>query len=200
MEKELLKVFSKHYGKSQTQLIKEFKLPVNEKASKNIRSLIVNSILNKEKCTYAEDKIRIKTITINNQGTPMQSMSFPQIKYTVIVKEEWENSEFFKILSSDFLFVIFKVKNAKDENPILSKVKFWKMNEEDLKIASNFWELTKDNIVRGEYKKFITIKNDFICHVRTKGGGKKDLMKTPQGTMETKKGYWLNASYIKTQI
>ena len=74
------------------------------------------------------------------------------------------------------------------------------MNMNDLDIAYKFWELTKDNIIRGDYKNFITIKNNFICHVRSKGRNSKDLMETPQGTREPKKGYWLNSSYIKTQI
>ena len=51
------------------------------------------------------------------------------------------------------------------------------MNESDIDIASKFWELTKDNIIRGDYTNFITIKNNFICHIRTKGLNSKDLMK-----------------------
>ena len=199
-EKELLKVFSKHIGKSQAQLIKEFKLPINEKETKNIRNLLVNTILNIEEINFIDDKIKIKTIPINEQGTPLESMSFAQIKYKEIVKEEWENSYLNKTLSSKFLFVIFKLKDKKDKNPVLVNVKFWKMNSDDLDIAYKFWELTKDNIIRGDYKNFITIKNNFICHVRSKGINSKDLMETPQGTREPKKGYWLNSSYIKTQI
>ena len=86
------------------------------------------------------------------------------------------------------------------KNPIFQNAKFWKMSEADLDLANKFWELTKENIRIGDYKNFITIKNDFICHVRTKGLNNKDFMKTPQGTIEPKRGYWLNASYLKTQI
>jgi DNA mismatch repair protein MutH len=199
-EKEILEMFSKHIGKSQAQLIKEFKLPINEKETKNIRNLLVNTILNKEKNNFIDDKIKIKTISINELGTPLESMSFAQIKYKEIVNEDWENSYLYKTLTSKFLFVIFKLKDKKDKNPVLANVKFWKMNSDDLDIAYKFWELTKDNIIRGDYKNFITIKNNFICHVRSKGINSKDLMETPQGTREPKKGYWINSSYIKTQI
>lgn len=199
-EKEILEMFSKHIGKNQAQLIKEFKLPINEKETKNIRNLLVNTILNKEKNNFINDKIKIKTISINELGTPLESMSFAQIKYKEIVNEEWENSYLYKTLTTKFLFVIFKFMHKKDKNPVLVNVKFWKMNMNDLDIAYKFWELTKDNIIRGDYKNFITIKNNFICHVRSKGINSKDLMETPQGTREPKKGYWLNSSYIKTQI
>jgi DNA mismatch repair protein MutH len=77
---------------------------------------------------------------------------------------------------------------------------FWQMNNHDLELVYKFWALTRDNVCRGDYSNFITIRNNFICHVRTKGINNKDLMKTPQGTMELKRGYWLNASYIKSQI
>ena len=74
------------------------------------------------------------------------------------------------------------------------------MNEADLELVSKFWELTKESIRIGIYKNFITIKNNFICHVRTKGLNNQDLMKTPQDTLEPKRGYWLNASYLRTQL
>ena len=199
-EKKVLKEFANHYGKSQAQLIREFKLPITEKERKNIRSIIINAILNKEKDDFVLDNIKIKTITINSQGAPMESMSFAQIKYKEIVNEEWGNSYLYKMLTSKFLFVVFMLKYKDDKNPILVNAKFWKMNKSDLEIASKFWELTQDNIRRGDYKNFITIKNNFICHVRSKGINSKDLMETPQGTKEPKKGYWLNSSYIKTQI
>ena len=127
-------------------------------------------------------------------------MSFAQIKYKEIVKEEWEESYLHNTLNKEFLFIIFKLSSKEDRNPTLSKAIFWKMNSDDLDLASKFWELTKDSINRGDFKNFISMKNNFICHVRSKGLNSKDLMETPQGTMEPKKGYWLNASYIKTQI
>ena len=127
-------------------------------------------------------------------------MSFSQIKYNEIIKETWENSYLFKTFNSEFLFFIFKTKNKDDKDPIFHSARFWKMNEQDLDLANKFWELTKENIRIGDYKNFITIKNHFICHVRTKGLNNKDLMKTPQGTIEPKRGYWLNASYLKTQL
>ena len=145
-EKELLKVFSKHIGKSQAQLIKEFKLPINEKETKNIRNLLVNTILNIEEINFIDDKIKIKTIPINEQGTPLESMSFAQIKYKEIVKEEWENSYLNKTLSSKFLFVIFKLKDKKDKNPVLVNVKFWKMNSDDLDIAHKSIHLHSNKI------------------------------------------------------
>jgi DNA mismatch repair protein MutH len=140
----------------------------------------------------------MKTIRIENSGAIQQSMSFHQIKYKEIVKEEWEESYWFNTLTKRFFFVIFQ----KDEKGSLRlrNVKFWTMPVEDLEIAKEFWEDTKKKIKKGDYNHFIKISDDKICHVRPKGADSKDLMETPQGKMEKKKCYWLNSSYIKTQI
>ena len=195
-------IFSKYYGKNLRELIGELELQFEDKTPKNIGNIIIKNILNKaeKEGSVIPEGIIIKTIRVNEKGTPLESMSFAQINYTQIVKEKWEDSYLFKTLSSEFLFVIFKLSNNSKMNPTLTKAMSWRMSDEDLDLVSKFWELTKDNIYRGDFKNFITIKNNFICHVRSKGLNSKDLMETPQGTMEPKKGYWLNASYIKTQI
>ena len=195
-------IFSKYYGKTHQELIGELELQFEDKTPKNIGNIIIKNILNKaeKEGSVIPEGIIIKTIRVNEKGTPLESMSFAQINYTEIVKEKWEESYLFKTLSSEFLFVIFKLSNTSKTNPTLTKAIFWRMNSDDLDLASKFWELTKDSINRGDFKSFITIKNNFICHVRSKGLNNKDLMETPQGTLEPKKGYWLNASYIKTQI
>ncbi len=197
-----IKVMSKFYGVYQSKLILELSIEVKTSLPKNIRNIIAQSILKK----YEEEEnvcfkdILLKTIRINENNTVLESMSFTQIKYNEIIKESWENSDLYRTLSSEFIFFIFKLKNKDDKDPIFHNAKFWKMSEADLDLANKFWELTKENIRIGDYKNFITIKNDFICHVRTKGMNNKDLMKTPQGTIEPKRGYWLNASYLKTQL
>ena len=198
----IINLFSKYYGNTYEQLIKELELQFEDKTPKNIGNIIIKNILNKaeKEGLIVPEGIIIKTIRVNERGTPLESMSFAQIKYKEIVKEEWEESYLYNTLNKEFLFVIFKLLSKEDRNPTLSKAIFWKMNCVDLDLASKFWELTKDSINRGDFKNFITMKNNFICHVRSKGLNSKDLMETPQGTMEPKKGYWLNASYIKTQI
>ena len=198
----LIKEISKYYGLPQSKLIEDLGIKIKNRYPKNIRSIIAKAILKKcnNNININFDNILIKSIRIDNKNMPIESLSFSQIKYNEIVNETWESSNLFKVLSAHFLFFIFKIENQKQNNPIFLSARLWKMNESDLDIASKFWELTKDNIIRGDYKNFITIKNNFICHIRTKGLNNKDLMKTPQGTMEPKRGYWINSSYLKTQL
>jgi DNA mismatch repair protein MutH len=202
MNKILLKELIKYQGKSFSELIIELDLPFVDKLPKNIAYIISSAIIKQieKNKNITFDSLLIKTIRVNKKNTPIESMSFAQIKFDEIVREDWENSYLFRTFNSEFLFFIFQLENKNDKDPILINSKFWKMNPDDLELVNKFWELTKDNIKRGDYNNFISIKNNFICHVRSKGANSRDTSKTPQGTFESKKGYWLNASYIKTQI
>lgn len=149
---------------------------------------------------FVKADVEMKTIRILDSGMLKESMSFAQIKYKEIIKEIWEDSYLYETLTKRFFFVIFQMKDAKDKDPILSKVMFWTMPAKDLKVAFKFWNDTKLKILDGDYNHFYKLSDKMICHVRPKGINSKDLMETPQGKMEKKKSYWLNAGYIKKQI
>jgi DNA mismatch repair protein MutH len=196
--------FSKHYGKRQSQLIKEFGILLSRKPMpKNMGNLIARKIMGVSKGhieEFVKADVEMKTIRLNKNGMPKESMSFAQIKYKDIIDEQWDESYLFEILSKRFFFVVFQMNDSTDQDPILSKVMFWTMPMKDLEVASNFWKHTKAQILKGDYEHFYKLSDKMICHVRPKGLNSKDLMETPQGKFEKKKSYWLNASYIKEQI
>ena len=71
----------------------------------------------------------------------------------------------------------------------------------DLQIEyRKLWEDTKQKVIDGDYSHFITSKENYVGHIRPKGRDSNDLMETPQGTLEKKKCFWINASYIAEQI
>lgn len=196
--------FSKYYGKKQSQLIKEF--GIKKKGTtlpKNIGNVLARNIMGVTKGhieEFIKADVEMKTIRLLDSGMPKESMSFAQIKYKEIIKENWEDSYLYETLTKRFFFVIFQMKDAKDKDPKLSKIMFWTMPAKDLDIAHKFWNQTKANITKGDYEHFYKLSDKMICHVRPKGINSKDLMETHQGKMEKKKSYWLNASYIKEQI
>lgn len=202
LKKIILTELKKYQEKSYSDLITEFKLQYKDKLPKNIGYIISNAIVKRieQENKISFDNFFIKSVRINDKNTPLQSMSFSQINYNEIINEDWCNSNLNKVFNTEFLFFIFKYNNKEATEPIFISSQFWKMNSEDFDLVNKFWELTKDNILRGDYNNFITIKNNFICHVRTKGINSQDLILTPQGTYQTKRSFWLNASYIKSQI
>jgi hypothetical protein len=51
----------------------------------------------------------MKTVGLQKNGEPKESMSFPGFEFLEIVNEEWEESSFFEKLERKFLFVVFQV-------------------------------------------------------------------------------------------
>jgi DNA mismatch repair protein MutH len=195
-EELIVKRFKPFYGKSEKELVKE--LGLSGSGAKSRYYLIAKAIMGVSKQhveEFVKAGVEMKTIRLEKSGSLKESMSFAQIKYKEIINEEWEESYWHGVLTKRFFFVVFKKDAAGDWR--LHKVKFWSMPWEDLEIARRFWEDTKAKIIRGDYEHFLKISDDMICHVRPKGVDNNDLMETPQGDLQKKKCYWLNASYIK---
>lgn len=199
-EDVIIERFSKYYGFSEQDLINEFDLKVSLRA-KNKNYVFTKAILgikNNKIEEFEKADLQLKTIKLENTGTLKKSIAFAQIKYKEIINENWEDSYWFNAITKRFLFVIFQ----KDKNNVarLQKVMFWTMPTKDLELAEIFWNHIKTNIQKGDYKNFWKLKDHRIFHVRPKGATAKDVMETPQGTLEKKKCYWLNSRYILKQI
>lgn len=192
--------FEKYYGQSEDDIKKEFGLTYNPKA-KNKGQLLARAILGikKEKIEeFEKAEIEIKTVKLEKSGTLKESMSFAQIKYKEILEEQWEDSYLFNTLTKRFFFVVFK--KVPKGSPILEKVMFWTMSARDLKQAKVFWLDIKNKVQLGIYEDFWKLSDHLDFHVRPKGQNAKDLMETPQGTMQKKKCYWLNSEYVLRQV
>ena len=83
---------------------------------------------------------------------------------------------------------------------VLRKVLFWTMPTKDLKKAKAFWSDTRKKVREGDYDSFLKSSEHDVCHVRPKAQNAADKMLSPQGTMEKKKAYWLNRSYVHELI
>jgi len=196
--------FQPYYGRSEVELFSEFQL--NSKSKQKYYELAKN-ILGVKKRNIAEFEkagIIMKTIRLRTSGSIKEQMSFEQIQYKEIVEEEWENSVWHDIVTKRFLFVILRETEKNSGKFHFERVMFWNMSNTDIEVAREFWIDTKEKIVSGDYNHFIKISDRRICHVRTKANPNasknRDMMETPQNTLEKKRCYWLNASYIREQI
>lgn len=94
--------------------------------------------------------------------------------------------------------MIFKA-NEKGEY-ILKNVKFWSIPQNDMDVLEQVWIDTKKKIQKGDFEHFIKASENKIGHVRPKGQNALDVMEAPDGTMQKKKCFWLNSSYIKAMV
>lgn len=196
-----------YYGKTVAQIIKKLNVELNP-SSKDFAYHVCRAILevkSKKIQEFENAGVSLKTIALEaNRDFIVESMSFPYIRFVDIVNQDWENSDWHKLLSSRFFFVVFRksADNVK-HNMTLEKVFFWNMPCEDLNVAEELWNDTKQKVVAGDYENFITTKSHPICHVRPHGT-KGQTVETPQGTRVQPKCFWLNNDYIlgvvKTKI
>lgn len=191
--------FKQYYGMTESELHRIHGIvPSASKQKMHLLSRAILGFQRERAIQFEHSGIELKTICLEANGTPMESMSFRQIRYSEIVLEEWETSTWNQILTTRFFFVVFELDQRSEFR--LKKVMFWSMPAADLSTAKDFWMDTKRKIVRDDYSNFIKESDDRICHVRPKARDSKDLMETPTGRMEKKKCYWLNSKYIESIV
>lgn len=195
-----------YYGKTISQLSRKFGVQFNI-FKKDVACDVCRAIFGvktKKIQEFENAEISMKTITLEaERDYVVQSMSFPYIRFVDIVKQEWENSDWYKTLNSKFFFVVFrKSPDGKANKTKLEKAFFWNMPLSDLNFAEFIWNDTKNKVENGDYSHFLTKTSkenvdmgNNVCHVRPHGT-KGQTVPTPQGTNELPKCFWLNNDYI----
>lgn len=188
-------------GMSDKQILSEFGLKINKKAKQYKRMLanIMLGVPTRKVEEFEKANITMRVITLEKSGKLKESISFPYFDYKEIVKQKWDDSEFANLLEENkFLFIIFK----KQENGsiVFKGFKFWNFPAEDLVEAEKVWNQTRLAVKKGEYSSLPRISDNPVAHVRPHGRNGMDKIATPQGTMEMKRCFWLNADYIRKSL
>ncbi len=205
----------KYIGKSQTELKTLFKI---DSTAKNINTIIINRMFNlkgnlSDTEEFLKSNIQPRTVRIEKNGRIKESFPFPSFKYTELVNEEWETSEFRdRLENTKYLFFIFE---NNGEDYIFKGVKLWNMPETDIEeYVKEVWLKTKDVILSGNivnriddngYRitNFPGMKENKVCHVRPHAINMNDTFPLPvkdkfTGLEEyTKHCFWLNSKYIE---
>ncbi len=158
---------------------------------------------------FHKSGIIVKTIRLETNGSVKESMSFENIDYYELYEtEEWIESRWYEIVTSRFMFVVFRAESPclhdwHDETRyILDKVIFWTMPVEDLGTAERYWENIRMNVKKDTLQdtdnSFWKLSDNRDFHVRPKAQTSKDKCHSPKSNMEVpKKAYWFNRGYVK---
>lgn len=201
----LLDRFKPYYGKSYNEILDLLDCRYTKAKSKYF--LIANEILTEHQTRgcdvtksdeFLKSGIVIKTIRLTASGSSAESMSFENINYFDVLKEDdWYESRLYDIFTSRFLFIVFQ--ENKEKVVFLKTAFFWTMPNDDLKIAEGYWENIKksieDNHISPEYFYKASDKKKF--HVRPKAQNAADVTANPHGGTAKKYCYWFNKGYIK---
>lgn len=183
-----------------------------EKKPKNLEAMLAYRMLG-IKGNHAEEfekaNVVVKTIRIGSNGKIKESMSFPTFKFKELIKEKWEDSTFGNYLrETRFFFIVYKF----DSEGVLRLrgCQFWNIPYEDLETdVRQVWEKTvqvlKDGlqiqVINGiNYNNFPKASENKVCHVRPHGQNASDTDELPDGRYYPKQCFWLNNTYILSQI
>lgn len=179
---------------------------------KNLEAMLAYRILgikgnNAEE--FEKANIVLKTIRIGVNGKIKENMSFPSFKFKELVKEEWEDSKFGNYLrETRFLFVVYRY--GKDGYLRLKGCQFWNIPYNDLENeVREVWEKTKSVLLDGlkvtvingmNFNNFPKQSENRVSHVRPHGQNSLDTYELPDGRQYPKQCFWLNNSYILSQL
>lgn len=221
-ESIILNRFSQYYGLNYVEICEKLGITPYQAKSKyaDISGLIASDLKSKrisDAEEFVKSGIMMKTIRLQKNGTPKESMSFKNIDYQEVYdNDNWLDSEAYEIFTNRFLFVVFKPKDGEtitihnnkkniditEQSFILDKAFFWTMPTNDLASAQLYWEHIRKNVLANNIhlKNFWCISDRKNFHVRPKATKKTQLTPNPHGGEAEKYCYWLNADYVKRII
>lgn len=160
---------------------------------------------------FEKAEITMKTIRLRADGMPKEDMSFPGFKFLDLLEQDWEAADvddtrqasaFRKQLESRFLFVVYQCTDrcdSADERKLL-KTFFWSMPSEDMSEGHSVWNNMINAVKSSNPSAFPKSSESEIAHVRPKAAAKEDEDMLPDGSMSTKRCFWLNKRYLAKQI
>lgn len=210
-EDYVVRIIQEYKNYSVKELCNVFNI-VFEKKPKNLEAMLAYRMLG-IKGNHAEEfekaNIVVKTIRINANNKIKESMSFPTFKFKELIEEEWESSTFGSYLNETrFLFVVYKF--DEDQELRLKGCQFWNIPYQDLnQEVYMVWKKTKE-VLKGGLKvteKGGRFSNNFpkasqnrVAHVRPHARNAKDTYELPDGRVYPKQCFWLNNTYILSQL
>ena len=210
-EEYVIKKIDTYKNRTVKELCEEFEIDT-QKNPKNLEAILAYRMLgikgnNAEEFTKAN--VVVKVIRINKNDNIKENMSFPTFQFMELIKENWEDSTFGNYLrDTRFFFVVYKEDSSGEYH--VSGCQFWNIPYNDLEIeVKSVWEKTKKVIEEGlvitelNGKKTNNLpkqKDNRVSHVRPHARNAADTYPLPDGREYTKQCFWLNNSYIYSQI
>lgn len=203
LELFVLDSLSRYSGWGENKMIRGL-LAGKAKTAKNRYRMMINRMLDVPGDAkieqFAKADVQIKTIRIQKSGKIKESMSFRNIDFFELLKnDEWEESELYHDVSRRFFFCIFR-EGLGGKGYGFDTAFFWTMPVNNLDEVHRVWMETRKQVKAKGYNRLPGSKESKIAHVRTKGRNNKDLTKTPNNGLITKRCFWLNRRYITSVV
>ena len=199
-EEIVLERFEPYLGRCDKDIMESLSIPynANEKGRYARMARKIMGVEGKKIEEFEKADIKMKTIRLKPNGVPKEDMSFPYFKFENIVSGSWDESELKESLDKKFLLIILQIDKVGDV--LLKAAKFWNMSYADLEKVGHEWEETAKRIEAGELENLPKKSEMEIIHVRPHARNKSDTYVGIDGKSYPKKGFWINAPYLKNII
>lgn len=220
----ILSTINSYIGMSDIKLCEIFNREYNNNKSQWIdltyRMLGIKSNRAEE---FTKANIVVKSIRLEENMSMKESMSFPPFRFMELINQNWDDSDLFNYFNeTTFLFVIYK---KVGNHYILRGSQLWNMPEYDLNnIVYAGWNYVRNTIINGVIFTITpngSISNNLpkksdnpIVHIRPHaqksaylfkdgnivGDIYRDANPLPDGQWMTNQSFWINNSYILSQL
>ena len=227
-EEIIINKINSYAGKTDEELCKIFNREYNDNKAQWIdlayRMLGIKSNKAEE---FEKANITVKALRIESKDKIVESSPLPTFKFKKLVEETWEKSKLFNYLDQQkFLFVVYK----KDgDRYVLKGAQLWNIPYDDLNTTvREGWENIRNVIIDGVKFTPKTYKNgkviysnnlpnkesNRVIHIRPHaqksaykfedgteiGNVSRDANELPDGRYMTNQSFWLNNTYVLSQL
>ena len=188
-----LSPLEEHIGKSCAELNNELDLGVSLTGKSYVR-LIVNRMI--ERCGISIDpsKYEYKMIRVDQFGKAKNPSSLRITDYRKIVHEEWDTSDFKKLLEPTHIF--FVVTHGSPESSIFKGYVIHKFTDEEMESAKEVWTDTRDKIRDGIYDRFLSDKDTGTFFFKIHAASVSCQTDAPKAGQEIIRSFWISRNLI----
>ena len=137
-------------------------------------------------------------IRVDEFGYPKNPSPFKTTDYTSIIQEEWEDSEFKKLLEPTYIYFI--VTHGTPESSIFKGYAIHEFSEKEIESAKNVWLDTRNKIRSGTYDRFLTDKETRTFFFKQHAASVASSVETPQGGLERVRSFWISRTLLSKII
>lgn len=190
--------FESYRGRTEEELADGFGIAKSKQRAARITSHILGVAEDDRIEEFEKAGIRPKTMHVRRSGIPKEAVSFPAFDYRDLARQAFEASDFYEQLQRAYLFVVYR---EDDEGAYrLDDVYIWQMPDDNVAEAKRCYEQMQQNVRAGRADIAVHTAENRCCHVRPHARNKDDTCEQPFGPPVTKKSFWLNQAYVRSEL
>lgn len=199
----LLDCFRRHVGKTLSEVSTIIGEPLRE--GKGAGGALVRAIAGLPRRSrireFEETGILVKTTRVSPTGRPYESMSFPAMHFKEVAEEEWEDSEFRKLIAGLLIVpLIGERKGTPFARCKLGRPFLWRPGQHELDDIATEWRVIQQCIANSNMGAIPPASMTEYIHVRPHGRDRSDVDVLPDGTTHPKQSFWLNKDLVEELV